>query len=217
MSQVLLVCNPLLLIGLIEVWKIAAPDLKIAVANKLGDVRAALRNNPRVRVLTLDMAVPDCGGLLGVQSLHREFPDLRVVLLSADANRVLVEQAAACGASGVIPKSMSFADAAEIMKNILSGGSWLPRHDGQGNDDGKGDEIASLPPAQLRVLMGLQRGLRNKQIAFELGVSEKTVKACLTVLFRKLGVSSRAEALIRMRDAPGKRLPSKAHRITAPL
>ena len=68
--------------------------------------------------------------------------------------------------------------------------------DGTSERDGASERIASLTPAQLRILVGLRRGRLNKQIAYEMGVSEATVKAHMTAIFRKLGVLNRTQAVI---------------------
>ena len=82
----------------------------------------------------------------------------------------------------------------EAIAAILAGDSWAP--DVPEADDELAGRVASLTPSQLRILEGLKAGRLNKQIAFDLGVSEATIKAHLTSVFRKLGVHNRTQAVI---------------------
>ena len=194
MSQVLLVDdNPLFRLGLREVIKSAQPDLSVMESETLLGARTALRENTGVALVILDIKVPDCGGFVGLFELRREFPNVPVVVCSANVDSESVSRAVAFGAAGYISKSAPCEAIARMLKTSLVG-TWttgpIIANENQVNP------IAALTPAQLRVLKGLKRGLRNKQIAFELGLSEKTVKAYMSVLYRKLGVGSRAEALV---------------------
>jgi DNA-binding NarL/FixJ family response regulator len=85
----------------------------------------------------------------------------------------------------------------EAINAILSGDSWSPDVGEAGAEEGDLEaRIASLTPSQLRILEGLRAGRLNKQIAFDLGVTEATIKAHLTSVFRKLGVQNRTQAVI---------------------
>jgi DNA-binding NarL/FixJ family response regulator len=99
------------------------------------------------------------------------------------------------GAAGFIPKSSSLDVMVEALACLIAGGVFAPS-DADDALDATGARIAALTHAQQRVLVGLQRGLLNKQIAYDLGVTEATVKAHLTAIFRKLGVQSRTQAVI---------------------
>ena len=194
MSQVLLVCNPLMRLGLRDAWANAAPEFEISDAEKFSDVRTKLRNDPAIVWVTLDMAIPDWGGVACVQELSREFSQLRVILVSTRSDSMSIDQALSCGAAGFIPAFGSVDEAEMTLKEVLTGCDSAPR---EMPKNGKTAALASLSLAQLRVLRGIQRGLRNKQIAFEMNLTEKTVKAYMTILYRKLEVSSRTQALIR--------------------
>jgi DNA-binding NarL/FixJ family response regulator len=194
MSQVLLVCNPLMRPGLRNAWTNAAPEFEISDAEKFSDVRTKLRDDPAIIWMTLDMAMPDWGGLACVHELSREFSNLRVVLVSTHSDSMSIDQVMSCGAAGFIPAVSSVDEAEMALKNVLAKCGSAP---GDKSKNGENPTLSSLSLAQLRVLRGIQRGLRNKQIAFEMNLTEKTVKAYMTILYRKLGVSSRTQALIR--------------------
>ena len=86
------------------------------------------------------------------------------------------------------------------MKTILDGGIWFSDEmQRNGGGDELGDlatRLATLTPQQVRVLSMLGQGLLNKQIAYELNVSEATVKAHVSAILQKLGVDSRTQAVI---------------------
>jgi DNA-binding NarL/FixJ family response regulator len=106
------------------------------------------------------------------------------------------------GAMGFIPKSSSSDDIANAINQILEGDTWLPTElkskvaEIEGEDREIAAQVASLTPQQYRVLQYLHEGLLNKQIAYELHISEATVKAHITAIFRKLGVYNRTQAVL---------------------
>src|SRR5262249_9676918 len=105
------------------------------------------------------------------------------------------------GASGFIPKTLGVDEMREAISRILKGGVWTPPDvDLKGGSDAQTAALmarmATLTPQQVRVLMMLSEGLLNKQIAFQLGVSEATVKAHVSAILQKLGVESRTQAVI---------------------
>jgi DNA-binding NarL/FixJ family response regulator len=190
MSDILLVDdNPLFRLGLREVIKSAQPDIAILESESLFGARNILREKAGVVLVILDIKVPDCGGFVGLFELHREFPGIPIVVCSASLDSESVSRAVAFGAAGYISKSAP----CDVVTQMLKSGTWITNpiiaSENQVNP------IAALSPAQRRVLKGLQRGLRNRQIALELGLTEKTVKAYMNLLYRKLGVSNRAQAL----------------------
>ena len=107
------------------------------------------------------------------------------------------------GASGFIPKSSPLDVIAEAISAVLEGEEWLPQEIADSLDDVTeedqkfANDLASLTPQQFRVLTMLTEGLLNKQIAYELNVSEATIKAHVTAILRKLGVHSRTQAVIQ--------------------
>jgi DNA-binding NarL/FixJ family response regulator len=105
------------------------------------------------------------------------------------------------GASGFIPKTLGVDAMRTAISRILGGDVWTPPDvDLTGESDAASAELmarmATLTPQQVRVLMMLSEGLLNKQIAFQLSVSEATVKAHVSAILQKLGVESRTQAVI---------------------
>ena len=200
MSQVLLVDdNPIFRLGLREVIKSAQPEFSVVESESLLGARAVLRESADVALVILDIRVHDCGGFVGLFELRREFPSVPVVVCSANVDSEFVSRAVAFGAAGYISKSAPCDVIARMLKTSLVG-DWatgpIIAIENQVNP------IAALTPAQVRVLKGLKRGLDNKQIASEQGLSEKTVKAYMSVLYRKLGLASRADAILLLQKVP---------------
>jgi DNA-binding NarL/FixJ family response regulator len=199
MSRVLLVDdNPLFRLGLRELVKTVQPQMEVTEVETFTAARALLRAGSDVALIMLDMQLADCGGFIGLFKLRTEFPDIPVIIFSTSADSESVSRALASGAAGYISKSASCDVIARDLKTTLSEKSWSPVPIIAGEN--QVNHIAALSPAQLRVLNGLKRGLRNKEIAFELGLTEKTIKAYLSTLYRKLGVNSRTQALILLQE-----------------
>jgi DNA-binding NarL/FixJ family response regulator len=201
MGQILLVDdNSIFRLGLRELIREARPALGILEAETFSAARAALREHTDISAVILDIKVPDCGGFVGLFQLKTDFPHIPVVVLSASSDPDSVSRAMTFGAGGFIAKSAPCDEIARILRSTLFEKNWtgspIVACKKQVNP------IAALSPAQLRVLKGLQRGLRNKQIAFDLGLTEKTVKAYMSVLYRRLGVSTRTQALILVQEVP---------------
>jgi DNA-binding NarL/FixJ family response regulator len=198
MVQVLLVDdNPIFRLGLCQLIKTARPDLGIRETESFAKARALLRSGGDIGLVMMDIKVPDGGGFVGLFQLRSEFPHIPIIVISASINAESVSRAVAFGAAGYISKSAPCEVIERTLKSSLSK-DWaqVPII----ASENQVSPIAALSPAQLRVLRGLKRGLRNKQIAFELGLSEKTVKAYMSTLYRKLGVSSRTQALVLVQE-----------------
>lgn len=186
--------HPLFRSALRSALERAAPDCQIAECSTLAEAQQALQDGP-ADLLLLDLKMPDCQGFAGLAAVRADHPALPVAIVSASEDAATVRQALAFGAAAFIPKSTSLPDMVAALRAILDGENWSPAI---GGDEPSENErrVASLTPSQLRILAGLQNGRLNKQIAHDLGVSEATIKAHLTGVFRKLGVQNRTQAVL---------------------
>ena len=105
------------------------------------------------------------------------------------------------GASGFIPKRFGVETLRDAIMKVMEGDVWVPPDTDLSSADDPDmarlrDRLVTLTPQQVRVLMMLSEGLLNKQIAYELGVSEATIKAHVSAILQKLGVESRTQAVI---------------------
>jgi DNA-binding NarL/FixJ family response regulator len=197
MEQVLLVDDhPLFRQALHTVIKAAKPQLMITEAGTLEGARGALSGSARFALVLLDMKLPDSEGFSGLLQLRGEFPATPIVIISTTEDASVIARAIALGAAGYVPKSSSRAQITQALDAVLSGEIWSPLSMATEQMPSLVKSVASLSPAQLRILMGLRRGMRNKEIAYEMNVSEVTVKCYMTTMFRKLGVTNRTQALI---------------------
>lgn len=152
-------------------------------------------------LLLLDLNLADASGFDGLSRLQSAGVDCPIVIVSATESDRAFRDAQTLGAAGFMPKSLSLEDLAAALATVLDGGSWFPVTDNTGEDGDGAARVASLTPAQRRVINGLSDGLLNKQIAYEMGISEATVKAHMTAIFRKLGANNRTQALLLYKSA----------------
>lgn len=176
-----------------KVW----PDAAIIEASTAAEARGALAADGQAgaaEALLLDLHMADSTGLSVLMDLRQDHPALPIVIVSASEEPRVMAAAAQLGAAGFIPKSASLDAIRDGLSAVQAGDAWFPEGNGDADDDLA--RIASLTPAQRRILAGIRQGLLNKQIAYELTISEATVKAHITAILRKLGVNSRTQAVL---------------------
>lgn len=162
-------------------------------ANSAGAAREAVTDLP-AEALLLDLHSEDSHGFSALMDFRQDFPALPVIVVSASEGLRVSSVAAQLGAAAFIPKSASLELRRDALAAVRQGDSRFPDANSEPDDDL--DRIASLTRAQGRLLGQLHAGLLNKQIAYELEISEATVKAHITAIFRKLGVASRTQAVL---------------------
>lgn len=165
---------------------------------------AALEQHHDADMLLLDLHMPGSYGFFGLIQLRKNWPTLPIVVVSASEDVDVIRRCMAFGASAFVPKSARPQDIAAALNTVLSGDIWVPeklRRDVLGKADDAADldlaaRVAQLTPQQYKVLYYLTEGWLNKQIAYDLEISEATVKAHMTAIFRKLGVNNRTQVVI---------------------
>jgi DNA-binding NarL/FixJ family response regulator len=172
------------------------------IVDSVGSITEAARMvdiHRTYRVVLLDFVLPDARGFSGFLRLQRALGDVPILIISAHQQPELIEAASALGAAGYLSKSQSFDGLVGTLRSVVAGKAMLPRTAACDDDVSLARRrLADLSGAQLRVLMALADGRLNKQIAGDLGVTEATIKAHMTVIFRKLGVSNRTQAILAM-------------------
>ncbi len=170
-------------------------------ASSLSDALKGLQADT-VDLVLLDLNLGDSAEFEGLTRLKAAKPDCPIVVVSATETPQAFKTARTLGAAGYLPKSMSLDDLSAALATTLDGGQWFPECVGKAlPSNSAAERIASLTPAQGRVLAGLSDGLLNKQIAFEMDISVATVKAHMTAIFRKLGANNRTQALLVYQEA----------------
>lgn len=176
-------------------------EYEIRKAGDFETVLGLLEADGFVDLVLLDLNMPGNNGFSGLLRIRTDFPAIPTAIVSATEDPATIGRALEIGASGYIPKSSNAESIREAIMAVLDGEIWLPENlelaDGQ-RDSGSQviERFRSLTPQQSRVLSMLGEGLLNKQIAYELGVSEATVKAHVSAVLTKLGVDSRTQAVI---------------------
>jgi DNA-binding NarL/FixJ family response regulator len=171
-------------------------------ASSLGEALSKLKELSCDLIL-LDLTLGDTQEFDGLTRLLAARPGCPVVVVSATESPQAFGTAKALGAAGYLPKSMSMDDLSAALATTLDGGQWFPPSDAAA-DTGREEllaRVADLTPAQRKVLAGLNDGLLNKQIAYEMDISVATVKAHMTAIFRKLGANNRTQALLIYKEA----------------
>ena len=204
--------HPLFRAALKQALSGAFKGIKLDEAGTLDQVTERLDRDSDVDLVLLDLKMPGVQGLSGLMFLRAQYPAVSIAVVSASDEPHIIRRALDLGASGFIPKSLAVDAMRRAIAAILQGGIWAPEGlatavDGEG--DALAQRIATLTPQQMRVLMMLKEGLLNKQIAFQLGVSEATVKAHVSAILQKLDVGSRTQAVIA-----ASRIDGESHALT---
>lgn len=155
-------------------------------------------------LLLLDLHMPGASGFSALGWYTGAYAGNPVVMISANTHPDTVRRAIDLGAAAFLSKSASTGDIGDCLQRVLAGERGL--HPGLAiANEGTGlktldiaEALGTLTPQQFRVVAMLAEGLLNKQIAWELGVKEATVKAHMTEIFRKLGVQSRTQAVLAL-------------------
>ncbi|MDR9466690.1 response regulator transcription factor [Marinospirillum sp.] len=194
--------HPLFRAALQQAVRQALSDVEIVEADTLDGVHKAVAENPDADLILLDLHMPGAHGFSGLVFLRGVNPGIPVVVISGSEDNHVIRRAMDYGASGFIPKSSPLDTIAAAISQVIQGEVWIPPAVANSLDEISEDEarfaeaLSSLTPQQFRVLNMLTEGLLNKQIAYELDVSEATIKAHVTAILRKLGVHSRTQAVI---------------------
>ncbi|SER34069.1 two component transcriptional regulator, LuxR family [Pseudomonas sp. NFACC02] len=181
------------------------PEARLVEAESIADLEARLTEKSDWDLVLLDLNMPGAYGFSGLVLLRGQYPQVPVVMVSAQEEAAVVVKSKEFGASGFIPKSSSLETIQQAVRTVLDGDVWWPA---QVNENvsvsaeakAASEGLASLTPQQFRVLTMVCEGLLNKQIAYELSVSEATIKAHVTAIFRKLNVRTRTQAALLLQQ-----------------
>ncbi|MCA1768058.1 MAG: response regulator transcription factor [Idiomarina sp.] len=174
----------------------------IIEASSFSQLEQQLKQFPQIELVFLDLSMPGNRGLTGLTVLRSQFPDILVVIVSANEDTRVIRQAMALGASGYIPKSVPLPEWQTAVTTVLSGDNWLPesmRAINLSEPDAEMSDFANkleqLTPQQFKVLQCIADGL-----PYELGVQETTIKQHASAILRKLKCVNRTQAGILFRQ-----------------
>ena len=210
-SPVILVADdhPLFRAAVLHALRAAMPEAGVfeaASAPALGD---ALLAHPHADLVLLDLTMPGARGFSALLHVRGEHPQVPVVVISSNDHPRVIRRAQQFGAAGFIPKSAPAEAIGEAVAAVLDGGTWFPPMAAERSeaDAELAAKLAQLTPQQFRVLLCLADGLLNKQIAYELGLAENTVKVHVTAILKKLECHSRTQAAVLVKALEPESLP----------
>ncbi|MFT6195455.1 MAG: DNA-binding NarL/FixJ family response regulator [Cognaticolwellia sp.] len=192
--------HPLFRQALLGTLKLKLTQTHWLEAQTIAELEQQLRDNKDSDLLLLDLHIPGAHGFNTLIHVRNHFPQIPVVVVSAHEDHETIHKAMGYGASGFIPKSTPVEDIYNAIQQVLLGNVWTPDAYSESSpmqdNNNIAERVANLTQQQYRILMMFAQGMLNKQIAYDLNVSEATIKAHATAIFRKLDVRNRTQAVI---------------------
>jgi DNA-binding NarL/FixJ family response regulator len=179
-------------------------SLTFVQSDSLDSTLQALQQHSDIDLILLDLQMPGCEFSYGVMRVNQDFPNVPIAVISANDSPQIVAKSIGLGAKGFIPKATATEKIVEAINTILAGGNWLPVEMSEQVNAISAEQlelakkVAEITPKQFQVLKLVQEGLLNKQIASDLNITEATVKAHISAVFRKLQVNTRTQAVLVM-------------------
>ncbi len=183
--------------GLATVLRSALPNVQVLQAADRESALAAAASHPDIALVLMDLALPDSTGLTAVEDFLAAHPATPLVVVSSSEAPADVRAALELGALGYVAKSANTSTLSAAVRLVLSGEVYVPPFMARAEQTApplRPAALQALTERQHAVLDMVRAGASNKQIAYRLGVTEGTVKAHLTAIFRTLGVATRDEA-----------------------
>lgn len=203
--------HELFLKGLEIILKDFNPEAELVKAKNYAEMLNIINNNQSFDLVLTDLAMPGGIWLEALKEIHEKIPETPIIILSAVFEKEIVQKTLDLGASGYIPKTSSNAVILSAVNLVLSGALYIPaellrettdsdlndlkRIDVVSDSSDLKEKIKILSPRQLDVLKLIAEGKSNKQIAFELGLTEGTVKLHVTAILKILNVYNRTGAV----------------------
>lgn len=171
------------------------PGASIIELDCIGKLGPAVAAGGLPDMICLDLNLPDASGTAGVSTVRAQFPEAPLAVYSASPASDFEEACIEAGADIYIEKAAGSVELAEALRGLLMADANSDFGAVDAGATGDADTGTKLSKRQVQLIVMLERGLSNREIAQELGISEHTVKVHLWRLFRKLDVKSRTQAL----------------------
>lgn len=165
------------------------PGLKIIPVHKLNVIESTVEKNGPAELFCLDLQLPDTLGMSGVQVLKAKYPDVPLAVVTSSSASEYEDRCMEAGADAFIEKSSSPNQIIAALRTLLV------TEDPTSDDEAPSAGPTKLSKRQKQLILMLDQGLSNRDIAEKLDISEHTVKVHFWRLFRRLGVNSRTQAL----------------------
>jgi len=182
--------------GLAVVLRRLEPDAPVLEAGDCATALALAAAHRDIGLVLMDLTMPDAAGLSAVATFVTAHPATPLMVVSSSEAPTDVRAALALGALGYVAKTAGASTLAAAIRLVLSGEVYVPQFMARTDEGGSAPPAAAevLTSRQQAVLALIRQGASNKEIAYRLGVTEGTVKAHLTTIFRLLGVANRIQA-----------------------
>lgn len=172
-------------------------EARVIDAASMEQLEAAVAAESDADLVLLDLHMPGARGFSSLAWLRSQHPEIPVIVVSAQDDARTIRRAADFDAAGFLSKSTPLDDMQAAIRTVLDGHTVFPELlEEDTTDAALAARMATLTPQQFRVFMRLADGALNKQIAYDLNVSEATIKAHMTAILRKLGLYSRTQAAV---------------------
>ncbi|MBR2033130.1 MAG: response regulator transcription factor [Alphaproteobacteria bacterium] len=204
--------HELFLRGLEMVLKDYNSDIELVSARNYSEIFSIIKKDKNFQLILTDLAMPGAQWLEAIKFIHETLPEIPIIILSAVFEKEIVQKTIEYGAAGYIPKTSSNAVIISAVNLVLSGGVYIPPEllkDTHQNEFDLLKQIENLPyvqnveenakilsPRQVDVIRLISKGKSNKQIAYELGLTEGTVKLHVTAILKLLNVYNRTGAVV---------------------
>lgn len=200
MSQLILLADdhPLFREALSYIVRPVVSECSIVEASNYNEALTLVKKQ-RFKLIFVDLNMPNANGLASLAMLKKLVHETPVVVVSGHEEPEIIRKCIASNASGYIVKSASPLEIKQAIKTVLAGNTYVPPNiniDYTDKEDSVAAKIDSLTPSQLRVLIEMGKGKLNKQIGYDLKISEATVKAHITTIFKKLHINNRTQAVL---------------------
>lgn len=188
--------------GMVHLLQSLSPTPDVVESEDLHSARELLADQTDIDLVLLDLKLNDAVGVDSLLTLRKEAPDTTIVVLSGEQDPNVIHRCIDNGAMGFITKSATHDELLNAIRLIVAGGVYLPRdaminglHASQNGERTDVSLLASLSDRQREVLAYLLQGKPNKTISNNMDISQNTVKAHLSAIFRTLGARNRTEAV----------------------
>lgn len=183
--------HPLMREAIVMLLRRARPGVEIVALSELSHLERAISEKGVPQLFCLDLKLPDTVGISGVKQLKRDYPEVPLAVISATPAADVEDWCREAGADIYLEKSTAASEMMAALRTLLTSEGAL----GEGESDDEAEVDTKLSKRQQQLIVMLDEGLSNRDIAERLGISEHTVKVHLWRLFRRLGVKSRTQTL----------------------
>ena len=185
--------HPLMRVGVAAIIN-ARPEMEVIAQAGTAAEAIAQHRQHQPDITLMDLRLPDTSGVAAIRQIRMTNPGARFVVLTTYEGDEDIHQALESGAQGYIIKGMPHETLIHALKRVHAGGRFLPPPVAKALESRTPD--ASLSPREREVLQLLVQGKSNKQIAKQLGIAEATVKCHFRVIFMRMGVTDRTQAVV---------------------